>query len=236
MKFPHLLKVVANPLKWPALARQVWFLIKNILLNRTFSLNPNSKTYWDKKFKSMSNFWRVENYTHIVDLLPTGVAFSLLDVGCALGDGCLYLKENFPLAKITGIDISEVAVSKARKKSNDIAYRCVNVLKQEIPDRFDYVLIIETLEHFDDPFIVVDRCLKATDRALIVSVPYSPDKNGRVYHASEHRFHFNERTFTTYENAAVIKITDYVKTTKGRCIIYEIRPEGKTRQTGYDKS
>ena len=70
---------------------------------------------------------------------------------------------------------------------------------------------------------IVDKCLKHVRKALIISVPCSPHRTGRIIPISEHRYLFNEKTFANY-NCKTIKITEFVDTTQARCIIYEILP------------
>ena len=55
--------------------------------------NPNTENYWNKRFENIHT-WRDFPYRHLIEFLPKGEAFSLLDIGCALGDGFLLIKEN----------------------------------------------------------------------------------------------------------------------------------------------
>ncbi|MDY7033285.1 MAG: class I SAM-dependent methyltransferase [Thermodesulfobacteriota bacterium] len=185
----------------------------------------NSKAYWNVRLSRYNNYWRDENYYPILDLFPCDEAFTLLDIGCALGDGCELLHERFPKARITGIDISDVGISKAQAKNSGVQYMVLNILKEEIPYMYDYITIIETLEHFDDPFLIVNKCLTHVRNALVISVPYTPDKpSGPVPGVGEHRYLFNEKTFIDY-NQGFLKVTDYIKATQSRCIIYHLKPK-----------
>ncbi len=200
-------------------------LVKNCFKYQNFSTNLNSKKYWNERLSDFDSFWRNENYLHILDLLPKDKKFSLLDIGCAIGDGCELLKEKFPRAKITGVDISEIGIEKAIQKTKGVEYFVLDILKDPISMKYDYITIIETLEHFDNPFAVVDICLKHVVDSLIISTPYNQENfSGRIRSVSEHRYSFNEKTFANYNNCRVVKITEFVKATKNKCIIYEIRP------------
>lgn len=187
-------------------------------------INPNTTKYWDNKLSKYDAFWRNENYYHILDLFPKNESFSVFDLGCAIGDGCELLKENFPKAKIVGADISRIGIIKATNKSKVIQYIVYDVLRKPIPSVYDYITIIETLEHFDDPFFIVDKCLKHVKKSLIISTPYTQGFTGKKVEGNEHRYQFNEKTFVNYD-ARVVKITDFVKVTANKCIIYEIRPK-----------
>lgn len=204
---------------------QIALFLKNCLWYGTVSFNLNSKRYWNKKLGSFGDFWRDENYHHIVDLFPQNESFHLLDVGCALGDGCAYLQRHFPLAHITGIDISEVGIRKAQEKKKGITYAVLDIVAEPVPRAFDYITLIEVLEHFERPFEILDKCLAKATRAVIVSVPYTPEYTGPCYdRVDEHRYSFNESTLIQYCTARVVKITDIVSATQSRCIIYEITP------------
>ena len=187
-------------------------------------VNPNTAKYWDSMLSNYDSFWRNENYFHVLELFPKDEAFSVLDIGCALGDGCELLQKNFPLAKISGADLSKVGIEKAKKKSKTINYFIMNILNGVIPRAYDYITIIETLEHFDNPFLIVNKCLNHVKKSLIISVPYTPEFTGKRIDYVVHRYHFNEGTFIAYK-ARVVKITDFVEVTGSKCIIYEIFPD-----------
>ena len=82
---------------------------------------------------------------------------------------------------------------------------------------------LKTIEHFDNPFAIVDKCLKNVKKALIISTPYTAEYSGRRYVVGEHRYCFNESTFAKY-NSRVVGITEHGETEKETVIIYEIRP------------
>lgn len=186
--------------------------------------NVNTRYFWDNKLSKFDTFWRNENYQHILDLFPEDREFSLLDVGCAIGDGCELIQKKFSKAKITGVDISRVGIKKAAQKTKRIDYRVLNILKDKLPDSYDFISIIETLEHFDHPFSILDKCLKHVRKSIIVSVPFTPGYTGRV-NFGEHRYSFNEKTFVnTKYKYRIAKITDHVKVTDSKCIIYEFFP------------
>lgn len=212
-----------NPLNWERQIRHFVRLIQGAIKHRSFYHNPNTKAYWNKRLAQVEGFWRDENYLHILDLLPTEKEFTLLDIGCALGDGCRLLKKRFPQAEITGVDISEVGIARAGQKSGDIKYAVLDILKDPVPETYDYIAIIETLEHFDEPFPVIDKCLGHVRESIIVSVPYERHYSGRNLGFKEHCYSFNEKTFSKY-NCTVVGVTDFVETSQSKCIIYQIRP------------
>jgi SAM-dependent methyltransferase len=186
--------------------------------------NPNTEYYWDAKLSKFDTFWRNENYRHILNLFPENREFSLLDIGCALGDGCELIQGQFPKAKITGVDISKTGIQKCRQKNQDISYFVLDVLKNDLPGTYDFISVIETLEHFDNPFFILNKCLPYAKKSVIVSVPYSPGYTGRIVRG-EHRYAFNEKTFAASKyKFRIVKITGYVQTTNDKCIVFEFFP------------
>lgn len=83
----------------------------------------------------------------------------ILDVGCWTGD----IIEVFKESSLHGVDISEWAVDKARKKGIDA--RVIDIEKEELPyddNFFDVVICSEVLEHIIDQ----DKILKEIHRVL----------------------------------------------------------------------
>lgn len=208
-------------------------LLSNMFIFGKLSLNPNTRSYWNRKLSKLDFTWRDENYHHIIDIFPKDVSFSLLDVGCALGDGCELLQSHFPRAKITGADISTVGIEKAKLKTRLVEYLVLDILKDPLPSTYDYITIVETLEHFDNPFPIVEKCLGHVRDAVIISVPYKESDRygkgggGRKLTFSEHRFIFDEYTFDGY-CCEVVRVTDFVKVTGTRCIVYKITPDANS--------
>jgi len=175
-----------------------------------FSKNVNTKEYWNCRLDDYEgDKWRDNVYEDLLKYLPKNKNFSLLDIGCALGDGCILLKRNFPNANINGCDFSNIAIKKAKNKNKNINFFELDILKQDLSKKYDYITMVSILEHFDNPFPIIDKCLEKINKKLIINCPYgntigyTPD--------NEHRFAFNEDTLKNYDNT-------YFK--KGKRIIY----------------
>ena len=221
-----IIKGVRNPM-WAArrIVSQILHYSINVFKYGNFRRNMNSRRYWNARLSQYGDFWREDNYQQILDFFPKNEGFSLLDVGCALGDGTELLKRCFPEASIVGIDISEIGIKKAAEKNSDVDYLVLDIVKDEPPEMYDYITIIQTLEHFDEPYPIIDKCLRHIRKSLIVSVPYTPDHTGRIRIVDEHRYAFNETSFESYDSR-VLKITEHIKVSGGKCIIFEIVPDG----------
>ncbi|HAJ57184.1 MAG TPA: hypothetical protein DCL35_05380 [Candidatus Omnitrophica bacterium] len=192
-------------------------------LARRFT-NINTQRYWNKRFTNMDEFFRDFPYKNIADFLPKNEDFSLLDIGCALGDGCELLQKMFPRAHVEGADFSPVSIEKARKKSGEINYFLLDILKDAPPRSYDYIVLSHILEHVNDPLAIIDKYLRFVKKAILISTPYTPDiENARLYFSGEHRYLFNEHSFDGY-NSRVLRITSEVQAAGYRNIIFEVKP------------
>jgi 2-polyprenyl-3-methyl-5-hydroxy-6-metoxy-1,4-benzoquinol methylase len=187
--------------------------------------NVNRIRHWDKYLSQRGDFWRNFPYEFLLDVLPKDTAFSLLDIGCAMGDGCELLKKHFPQAHISGVDFSIVGIEKAKSNLSQVNYFLLDISQEEPPQEYDYITLVHILEHFNDPFPIVDKCLKFVKKALYIITPYEKDFDSpMLYSKGEHRYLFNERTFIKY-HCTVLKIIEYyIDKVKNRYILYKITP------------
>jgi len=193
--------------------------------------NINTKKYWNKKLSAYNNFWRDESYHCFEKFLPPDELFSLLDIGCGLGDGTERLKRIFPKAKIYGADFSRVGIEKAKKRRSRVEYLLLDIENDPIPATYDYILIVETLEHLSNPFEVVDKCLKYTRKSLWISVPLADNASGRrpgkTVNVGEHVFDFNKESFSNYQ--ARITLIDVINDGLMPRIVFEIKPPANNK-------
>lgn len=197
------------------------YVIGNMIRKMT---NINTAKYWDRYLGNRSDFWRDFPYMFLMNELPKNEKFSLLDIGCALGDGCRLLKKHFPEAEIAGADISKVGIEKAKDRDKDIDYFIMDLGKQDIPQKYDYISLIHILEHFNDPYSILDKCLKSVNKAVYISAPYGENfTSPRLYSKGEHRYLFNEKSFAHY-NCQVLEITELIEAVGSRHIRYKIIP------------
>jgi len=192
---------------------------------KKFTRNFNTQEYWNDKIKGIGDNWRIDHYIELVNLniFPKKTTFSLIDIGCALGDGCNYFKKNYSLADISGCDFSEAGINKATEKYKDVTFYHLDINKKSLPQQYDFIAIIETLEHFDDPFSIIDKLIPYAKDSIIVSVPLADKKRmlKKAIGVGEHRYHFYKNTFEAYHHD-IVKITDYIPDTESQCIIYRI--------------
>ena len=66
---------------------------------------------------------------------------TVLDVGSGLGDLYPFVRDRFPRAQYSGIDIVAEMVGRASEKYPEVSFRQHNLLIDPVPERYDYVLL-----------------------------------------------------------------------------------------------
>lgn len=112
--------------------------------------------YWEAAFVNgiwVANGGIAQNtermYQSILALTESEVKLkgaTILDIGCALGDGTYMLKLAGALA--TGADYSKAAIDRARERCPGLRFEVWNVL--EIPEDFDVIIANCVLRHLAD--------------------------------------------------------------------------------------
>ena len=103
----------------------------------------------------------------MLDLVQKYAGKQVLDIGCGHGVNCIELnKRGF---KCIGIEINEQYVQEAQKYIE--AYR-MRAEKMDFPDKsFDTTIMLEVLEHLEDPYKALEEVVRVTRKNLILSVP-----------------------------------------------------------------
>lgn len=105
----------------------------------------------------------------VVPLAPT----SVLDVGS--GEGMTAAKlHTLPLKfSYKGIDLSAGAVEEARRRNPGLDFSQGSVFELG-GQTADVVICLEVIEHLEDPAKAIDALAAATERSIVVSVPWEP--------------------------------------------------------------
>ncbi|KAB2748055.1 class I SAM-dependent methyltransferase [Brucella anthropi] len=119
---------------------------------------------------------------------------AVLDIACGEGYGSYLMAQHWGARSVVGVDISDEAISSARKnfQANNTqfvkssAYDIDTVLDGQ---RFDLIVSLETIEHVDKPelFLRKIKSIASADATFVISCPndhyYYPDENmGNPYH------------------------------------------------------
>ncbi len=139
----------------PRLKKEV---IKN-LYDKDYYTGDN----WDEKIdyegalKETEKFWRkfrLGNLPEILFYKPWLKGLKILDVGCALGNFMIFLKEQG--AEVEGIEWSEYAGERGRSMGLKIHTGDIHSLRLEAA-KFDVVVAREVIEHVYDPLAFVQE-------------------------------------------------------------------------------
>lgn len=162
----------------------------------------NSKAWWNEMFGSAweSNSGR-EQTRHFMERLIANlpepeleflrtVGVSILDWGCALGDGVDVLAHAFPDSKLVGLDFSRIAVEKARLTFPHLEFRTTE--EGDIAETVDVITCSNCLEHFDAPLEVMRSQLAKCRQVYAALVPLDE----KVL-CESHRSRFDENSFPT---------------------------------------
>lgn len=121
------------------------------------------------------------------DFLRNGTP-SVLDWGCAHGEGVDELARVFPNARVAGLDVAASGIDAARQRFPQQEFLCT--AGGAIPRRFDVVITSNCLEHFADPLAVLAPLAAATEHLLMVLVPFAEEPlcEYHVVRFDEHAF------------------------------------------------
>jgi SAM-dependent methyltransferase len=169
----------------------------------------NSKLHWNTRYNNSDlsqwqSSWRMNFYEWAGQSISDSKC-TVIDIGSGLGFGLKHLKDLNPSWEIYGLDYSDEACKKAV-----IPTKCIDILNEIIEEKFDYVLCIQTLEHFSSPDKVIKKLLSITKKKLIITVPYKED----ISKHSEHEYSFSRRYFQRFNQRVVTSIQPEFKRMK----------------------
>jgi SAM-dependent methyltransferase len=158
----------------------------------------NSKDYWDCRFKTQD--WQLHNgdeqtlhfYVLLVNSLPEYIhneleknRYSVVDFGCAQGEGTEFFAKAFEQAHVTGVDISTEGIEIAKRKHSKAAFLATDLTESN--SKWDILISSNTLEHFYEPWNILNKLSNKINKYMIILVPF--DQQGIPNH--EHFYSFN---------------------------------------------
>lgn len=165
----------------------------------------NSSEYWDNRFESdweekfgleQTLFFTkiaLNNIPNDIKKIFNKYNFSILDWGCAEGQGAHLLKKEFNELNVSGMDFSEVAIKKAKKLFNNIVFYNQNL--KDLGKEFDVIYSSNCLEHFEKPGEIMKDLYQYTNNYLILLLPF--EEKDRI---DEHFVSFDYDSFKIYDN------------------------------------
>ncbi|MEE9239552.1 MAG: class I SAM-dependent methyltransferase [Thermodesulfobacteriota bacterium] len=149
----------------------------------------------------------------------------ILDAGCGDGRLCYELKEDN--VRIVGVDFSESAIAFAKAFNPDVKFLVQDLEQLHLPYKFDYIFLVETLEHFiPEKIPVILQKLSnvlAKDGKLIVTVP-----SRNLPMVQRHYQHFTKESLTRIlePHFKIVTIFGYSKIGYKRNIFDNLRRVG----------
>jgi len=227
---------------FPIKIRQfVWFL-RN-LISHIFSDRLPEKwsfdyeDYWIERVKNQQDG---VSYPEILDICSHLISHNarVLDIGCGSGQFLKQLSDLIPIQAV-GVDISNKAVEIAKKQGIDAHVRnaCQDKLS-ELGD-FEFITILEVLEHINNAEEVLFNISKTFQRSIIIiSIPNTGYISSRmrmlfgrfprqwIIHPSEHLRFWTEHDFKItaqgigYEILNIIPVRGYSILAKWRSSLF----------------
>lgn len=106
----------------------------------------------------------------------------IVELGCESGYLLQAIQESFPSARLTGVDISDLALKQAEMRLSPIHLQLLQAdICEPIPlqESFDFIICSETLEHIPDYKKALEQIenLSQTKSVVILTVPLEGLKN-----------------------------------------------------------
>ena len=106
--------------------------------------------------------------------LPDRAPASVLEVGVGEGEVSARVRERYPAAAVTGVDLPDPALA-AEWRERGVVALFGDIARLPFPSgAFDLVLAIEVLEHVPDPAAGLAELARVSRGDLVLSVPREP--------------------------------------------------------------
>ncbi len=115
-------------------------------------------------------------HSEVLRLLAVAQPTAILDLGCGEGYVLQALVDAGVSARLVGVDRSTTAVHAAHQRLGDRAEIIEDDVRadHDLAGEFDVVMMLEVLEHLDDPAGTLEMLSALTAGHVVVSVPHEP--------------------------------------------------------------
>jgi 2-polyprenyl-3-methyl-5-hydroxy-6-metoxy-1,4-benzoquinol methylase/glycosyltransferase involved in cell wall biosynthesis len=177
-----LIKAGATEESWPSLRKNYHFFLDN-------TYKEHYKKYYEYEKNRGVNYGPESlvgqpRFEATCDFIKTYKPARVLDYGCAHGHYVVNLAKRFADIAITGIDLEQTNIDKAKKWAEDeklqerCQFVCADISNEniELSDKYDLIMCQEILEHVPNPQEVILKLSKYLNDngKFLISVPYGP--------------------------------------------------------------
>lgn len=129
-------------------------------------MRTSERTFCEEK-EYYKKDWH-DYYPTIIRLVPPNSL--VLDIGCGRGGLLKHLRDKLN-CKVVGIDISDVAIKICQEKG--IKTILCNIEKEEIPGKYDVIILSAILEHLENPISLLNKIRSNLNKngCVIIGVP-----------------------------------------------------------------
>lgn len=136
-------------------------------------LSKNAKLFENKwGFNLIYSTYVRREIIQLIDA-PIDSPINVLEIGCACGGTLLQIKNQFKNANIYGVEINANAAAIAKNFAHIIACDIEKEPLEITESYFDYLIFADVLEHFKDPWTVLNRLVPylRPDGYILASIP-----------------------------------------------------------------
>jgi SAM-dependent methyltransferase len=126
---------------------------------------------WTEVYGDMQDVGPVHRHMRrLIGRLLRGLEYrSVLEVGCGAGHNLPLAWDGRHLERVTGVDISEEALSRARERWPTAEFSRLDIQNEQLPDRWDLVFSSLVLEHLPDDVAALEHMRAMTGGHLLVA-------------------------------------------------------------------
>ena len=155
----------------------ICFLLLMLLFSRLIQQSKNTSGFLGKRMMKLWNRAYLSMFVWAIRHLDRTFYPVILDVGVGNGRSTILLKETFPQSTVTGIDISDTAITQAKQiEMANLNFERRDVRETGFSDEsFDLITAFQTHFHWQDleaSFMELRRILKS-DGMLLLACEYN---------------------------------------------------------------
>lgn len=105
----------------------------------------------------------------LFDILDDLKFKTLLDVGCGQGTLLSRVSMRYPKTNGFGIDISDLAILKAKEKNPQYAFKVLDISKNKIRKKWDLIIMLDVLEHIKNDVDAIKNVRQMSGKYLVIS-------------------------------------------------------------------